>query len=205
MKKTTITLMCMLLIAGAAMAQKKFTFGPKVGVDLTNFWGKDLPHGMQFNYQAGAFMEYHFTNKFSIAPEIVFAAQGGKIDMTDYLDTPAYIKGSADMSFHFNYINLPIMLKFYAIPKLSIDFGPQIGFNVYSKATARAKVNGRTESYTDDFDGVQSVDVGLGLGATYNITNDIFVQGRYTMGLTKVFEAGDVYNGNIQLAIGYRF
>jgi len=52
---------------------------------------------------------------------------------------------------------------------------------------------------------VRSVDVGLGLGATYNITNNVFVQGRYTMGLTKVFEAGDVYNGNIQLAIGYRF
>ena len=197
--------MCLLLTAGAAMAQKKFTYGPKVGVDLTNFWGKDLPHGMQFNYQVGAFLEYYFTNKFSIAPEIVFAAQGGKIDMTDYLDTPVYINSSADLSFHFNYINLPIMLRFYAIPKLSIDFGPQIGFNVYSKATAKAKVNGRTESYTDDFDGVRSVDVGLGLGATYNITNKFFVQGRYTMGLTKVFEAGDVYNGNIQLAIGYRF
>ena len=139
MKKTIVALMCMLLAVGAAMAQKTFTFGPKVGVDLTNFWGKDLPHGMQFNYQAGVFMEYHFTNKFSIAPEIVFAAQGGKIDITDYLDTPVYIKGSADMSFHFNYINLPIMLRFYAIPKLSIDFGHKLDLMFIAKQLLKQK------------------------------------------------------------------
>lgn len=203
MKKITIALLCIIIATGSAMAQKKFTFGPKVGVDLTHFWGKDLPHGMQLNYQVGAFLEYRFNDKISIAPEVVFAAQGGKMDASEFLD--ASFHGSADLYFNFNYINVPIMLKFYAIPKLSIDFGPQIGFNVYSKATAKAKADGESASVTRDFDGVQSVDVGLGLGATYNITNDVFVQGRYTMGLTKVFEDGDVYNGNIQLSIGYRF
>ncbi len=203
MKKVVIALLCMILTCGSAMAQKKLTFGPKVGVDLTHFWGKDLPHGMQFNYQAGAFMEYRFNNKLSIAPEVVFAAQGGKMDATDYVD-PSF-HGSADLYFHFNYINVPIMLKFYAIPKLSIDFGPQVGINVYSKATAKAKLEDASASYTEDFDGVNSVDFGVGLGATYNITDNLFVQGRYTMGLTKIFDDGDVYNGNIQLAFGYRF
>lgn len=203
MKKIIFTLMIFLLADGSAMAQKKFSFGPKVGVDLTHFWGKDIPHGMQLNYQVGTFLEYRFNEKFSIAPEVVFAAQGGKMDASAYLDGSFH--GSADLYFNFNYINVPIMLKFYAIPKLSIDFGPQIGFNVYSKATVKAKAESASTSYTDDFEGVQSVDVGVGLGATYNITNDAFVQGRYTMGLTKVFEDGDVYNGNIQLAIGYRF
>ncbi|MBP5689179.1 MAG: PorT family protein [Muribaculaceae bacterium] len=202
MKKIVITLLCVIIASGAAMAQKKFTFGPKVGVDLTHFWGKDLPHGMQFNYQVGAFMEYRFNDKISIAPEFVFAAQGGKMDARDYVEG---FHGSADFYFNFNYINVPIMLKFYAIPKLSIDFGPQVGINVYSKGTAKAKADGASASYTKEFDGVKSIDFGVGLGATYNITNDVFVQGRYTMGLTKVFEDGDVYNGNIQLAIGYRF
>ena len=97
------------------------------------------------------------------------------------------------------------MLKFYATPKLSIDFGPQLGINVYSKATAKAKAEGASASYTEDAEGVNSVDFGVGLGATYNITNEVFVQGRYTMGLTKVFDEDDIYNGNIQLALGYRF
>ena len=203
MKKLTILFVSMVLATGAAIAQKQFTFGPKVGMDLTNFWGKDITHGMEFNYQAGVFMEYRFNNKLSIAPEVVFAAQGGKIDASSFYDGTSH--GSADLFFHFNYINVPIMLKFYASPKFSIDFGPQVGFNVYHKATFKAKSDGASASYTDDFEGVKSVDFGLGLGATYNITNDVFVQGRYTMGLTKVFEYCDIYNGNIQLAIGYRF
>ena len=40
MKKTTLALLCVLLSAGTVMAQKKFTFGPKIGVDFTHF-GKE--------------------------------------------------------------------------------------------------------------------------------------------------------------------
>ena len=81
MKKIIIAIMCLLLATGSAMAQKQFTFGPKVGVDYTHFWGEDydMYQGV-FNYQAGMFFEYRFTNKFSIASEVVFAAQGAKLD-----------------------------------------------------------------------------------------------------------------------------
>ena len=78
MKKLTLTLLCLMLAVGAAMAQKTFTFGPKIGVDYTHFWDNEEDASGQFNYQAGLFMEYRFTDKFSIAPEVVFAAQGAK-------------------------------------------------------------------------------------------------------------------------------
>ena len=42
-------------------------------------------------------------------------------------------------------------------------------------------------------------------GETYNITDDAFVQGRYTLGLTKAFKTFEGKNGNAQIAIGYRF
>jgi len=204
MKKIFIALMCMFLATGAVMAQKQFTFGPKVGFDYTHYWGEDVNHGGRLNYQVGMFMEYRFTDKFSVAPEIVFAAQGGKYDTnlmgaefkeTDYV----------------NYINVPVMMKFYVVPELSIDFGPQVGFNVYSKNTTEAKAGGESGKETTDVkDYTNDVDFGLGLGLTYNITNDVFVQGRYTMGLTKVFKENDLLidnskNGNAQISIGYRF
>ena len=95
------------------------------------------------------------------------------------------------------------MLKYYVCPSLSIDLGPQIGFNVYSK-----RVLDRSKETTDLKDNTKSVDFGLGLGLTYNITNDVFVQGRYTLGLTEIYKSSDerhVKNGNVQIAIGYRF
>ncbi len=212
MKKIAIALVCTILATGAAMAQKQFTFGPKVGVDYTNYWGKNVEHGGQLNYQAGLFMEYRFTDMFSVAPEVVFAAQGGKYEIK-----------RADATFketdHINYINVPVMLKLYVTPELSIDFGPQVGFNVYSKNVAEAKAGAEKEKLTTDMkDHTKSVDFGLGLGLTYNITDEVFVQGRYTMGLTRVFDTKDYdkvvlevlgfdnpKHSNGQIAIGYRF
>ena len=131
--------MCVLLTAGAAMAQKRFTFGPKIGVDLTHFWGENVNHGIIFGYQAGLFAEY------------------------------------------------------------SIDLGPQLGINVYSKYTPKG-------GSAVDINYAKSIDFGVGLGATYNIANDVFVQARYTLGVTEAFKVGHKQkNGNAQIAIGYRF
>ena len=206
MKKITIALMCMLLTAGAAMAQKQFTFGPKIGVDYTHFWGKNAYHGGQLNYQAGLFMEYRFTSRFSIAPEVVFAAQGGKYEVKDYNDGDGYF--DAKFTENVNYINIPVMFKYYVTPALSIDLGPQLGINVYSKYTVESKdKNLNIKETIDQKDDTKAIDVGVGLGLTYNITNDVFVQGRYTLGLTDVFDKSwdTGKNGNAQIAIGYRF
>ena len=54
-------------------------------------------------------------------------------------------------------------------------------------------------------EGAKTVDFGVGLGLTYNIAKDVFVQGRYTMSMTKAFDYGNDKNGNAQIAIGYRF
>lgn len=198
MKKTILILSAMLMSLGA-MAQ--VDFGVKAGFDMTNFWGEDLPHGMKPSYQAGLFMEYHFNDKVSIAPEVVFASQGGKFKAAkDFLgiDVSALGLKDVDITFNTNYVNVPIMFKYYATPNFSIDLGPQVGFNVYSKISG--------EKQTKDVkDNTKTIDFGVGLGATYHLTENVFIQGRYTMGLTKAFDQGDMKNGNIQLALGYKF
>ena len=51
-----------------------------------------------------------------------------------------------------------------------------------------------------------AVDFGLGLGGTYNLSDNAFVQTRYTTGLTKTFKGdNDGKNGNIQLAFGMKY
>ena len=217
MKKTIIALMCLILTTGAAMAQKTFTFGPKIGVDYTHFWGKETTNGGMFNYQAGLFMEYRINDKFSIAPEVVFAAQGSKFDVA-FIDKDPEGPYAAQFgvydrpgTFNMNYINVPVMLKYYVTPKLSIDFGPQIGFNVYSKATYGQDKYGLNKKETlCRKEMTKSVDFGLGLGLTYNITENVFVQARYTLGLTNAFENKEPWgakekNGNAQISIGFRF
>jgi len=196
--KKVFVLIAAAIVSMSAMAQVQF--GAKVGFDMTNFWGEDVEHGMKPSYQAGLVMEYKFSPKFAIAPEVVFASQGGKfkaIEMQLFgLDV------SKNVTFNTNYINVPVMLKYYVSPAFSIDFGPQVGFNVYSKVS----VEGYDKAY-DLKDNTKGVDFGLGLGGTYNLTENAFVQARYTMGMTKVFD-GDYNkekNGNVQIAFGMKF
>ena len=177
------------LIAAAIVcmsASAQFQIGGKVGFDMTNFWGQDVDHGMKPGYQFGLMMEYKFNPHFAIAPEVVFASQGGKSKALAFkVDDDFDFDGVtiADVKYTANYINVPLMLKFYATPEFSIDFGPQVGFNVFNKA----KVKGAKKSV------------------------DAFVQARYTLGLTKVFKDEEVLgenkakNGNIQVAFGMKF
>ncbi len=217
MKKTMIALVCLLLTAGTAMAQKTLTFGPKIGVDYTHFWGKDAMHGGQFNYQAGLFLEYRFDSKVALAPEVVFAAQGGKYNYGYYDQDPEspyaaqYGLYDRPATYHMNYINVPVLFKYYASPSLSLDFGPQLGFNVYSKVTIGQDPKGiYPQEIVSLRENTKRVDLGLGLGVTYNITENVFVQARYTFGLTNAYAKNVQWgvkqkNGNAQIAIGFRF
>ena len=196
--KKSILFLSAVLISMSAMAQVEF--GMKAGFDMTNFWGENVQHGMKPSYQAGLFMEYYFNDKVAIAPEVTFASQGGKFKVAKDvfgIDVTSLGLKDVDVTYNTNYINVPVMLKFYATPSFSIDLGPQVGFNVYSKATAG--------DHTKDLkDATKTVDFGVGLGATYHLTENVFVQGRYTMGMTKVFDGGEEKNGNIQIALGYK-
>ena len=198
--KKVFVLIAAAIVSMSAMAQVQF--GAKVGVDATNFWGKDAEHGMKIGYQAGLMMEYKFNPHFAIAPEVVFAAQGGKTKglAFDWNGRGIDIK-TTDVKFNVNYINVPLMLKYYVSPEFSIDFGPQVGFNVYSKASVK------DVDAVDMKEITKSVDFGVGLGGTYNLTENAFVQARYTMGLTNVFDVDESHekNGNVQIAFGMKF
>ena len=191
------------LIAAAIVcmsASAQVQFGGKVGFDLTNFWGEDVEHGMKPSYQVGLLMEYKFNPRFAIAPEVVFASQGGKYKALDLNFFSLDI--SKTVTFNTNYINVPVMLKYYVTPAFSIDLGPQVGFNVYSKYSIED-----VDKAIDIKDNTKGVDFGVGLGGTYNLTDNAFVQARYTLGVTKVFD-GDhnkEKNGNIQVAFGMKF
>ena len=196
--KKVFVLIAAAIVCMSASAQVQF--GGKVGFDLTNFWGSDVEHGMKPSYQVGLLMEYKMSPKFAIAPEVVFASQGGKYKAIDLNFFNLDIEKT--VTFNTNYINIPVMLKYYVTPSFSVDLGPQLGVNVYSKYSIEG-----VDDAIDVKDNTKTVDFGVGLGGTYNLTNNAFVQARYTMGMTKVFD-GDhnkEKNGNIQVAFGMKF
>ncbi len=93
-----------------------------------------------------------------------------------------------------SYLKVPIMGKYYVAESFNLQFGPYIGFKVAAE-----------NDFTDEL--VKSMDFGLGIGAAYELTNGLFFDTRYNLGLQNVSEVDgfDMKTTCIQVGLGYKF
>lgn len=195
--KKLITLIACLAITGGAFAQgkggdfNKFTLGGKLGLNVANLVGSDMEGKAKAGFHIGVVGEYRVSHLFAIAPEIMYSSQGTREKEEDY-----------KASLNANYLNIPILARFYVIDALSIEVGPQFGFNMGMKAKAKGDGVSLTEKI--DKEAYNVFDLGLGLGLTYNFRN-CFASARYNFGLTNVANEGANRNSVFQLSVGYNF
>ncbi len=198
MKKVILTAFVLGTIT-TAVAQQQVKFGPKAGLNFANLSGLNDSE-MKTSFHVGAVAEIKFNEKFSIQPEVVYSAQG-----TKYTETFPVL-GTVETSLNNDYINIPILAKYYIVDGFSVEAGPQVGFLMKSES----KVEGGSGSVTTDSkDNFKSTDFGLGLGLAYDLPVGLFVNARYNLGLSDIREntsAGDAVKNNvIQVGIGYKF
>ena len=184
MKKLfTIT---MALVAFTISAQN-ITFGAKAGLNFASMAGDDAD-GLdgRTSFHLGVTAEIEMSDTFSIQPELLYSGQGYTAD--------------GDVTGKVDYINLPIMAKFYVADGISLEAGPQIGF----LASAKADVDGES---TDIKDLLKSTDFALNLGAGYKLDSGLNFGLRYSMGLTDVPDGdSDGFKHSVlQLSVGYNF
>ena len=225
------------MLCSAIAFSQEIKFGAKVGLNLSNLRG-DYPagideHNSKIGFHIGGFAEYSINEKFSLQPELLFSTQGNTYGYKDYYGGGSYYDG-ADYDLKLNYLNLPILLKYKVIEKLSIEFGPQIGYLMSAKTKIDVTEDSRdpSQNYSVEIDmlndgvynfggtTIQSkasanrLDFSLNLGASYDITEKIFLQGRYNLGLSTVDKnstngsstnSWNMKNSVFQLSAGYRF
>lgn len=205
MKK--IILSAALVLAFGFTYAQKAEFGIKGGLNVANqsFSGDGAPSPSSLiGFHIGGFAEIKISEKFSIQPELLYSTQGSKFDLFVNNDGIDY---DTENTFKLAYINIPVMFKYYAADKFSLEAGPQIGFLVDSKL----EVNVLGQSVSQDAkDLFESVDFGFNLGAGYDFTKKVSAGIRYNFGLTNVFktEAGDnseVKNSVFSISVGYKF
>ncbi len=187
MKKVLFTLILSFLFVSGLQAQEDFKFGVTGGLissRLNNRLGigpfsvdtGKLVSGTGF-YVGGA-ASLGFGEKFGLQPELVYAKAGD-----------------------LEYIQLPIMIKYYVIEGLYAQVGPQL-----SISTSAKKLNDiiRLIDGADEFAGVKTLGIDLGFGAGYDILDNLSVQARYSIeltnradGLLDIISQAKVYNLNI--------
>lgn len=183
----------------AAFAQQQLKFGPKAGVNFANLSGVDNSE-MKIGFHVGAVAEIKFNEKFSIQPEVVYSAQGAKNTTT------VPVLGEVNTTWNNDYINIPILAKYYIVDGFSVEAGPQVGFLVKSEAKIESGNSSIKDDTKDDF---KSTDFGLGFGLAYDLPVGMFVNARYNLGLSDIrnnTNSGDAIKNNvIQVGIGYKF
>jgi len=197
----------MMVATVAAKAQFEpgtFTLQPKVGINLSTISADDSKY--KFGIGAGIEGQYQLKTWFGLSAAVMYNQQGAKVK-------------DRDAKLNLEYINIPIMAKFYPTKGLSLSVGVQPGF--LTKAKAKASGN----AYIDDGNGIRTqnadvksncnkVDFSIPLSIGYEFENGLSLEARYTGGLTNVAKDADnkgnfsyLKNKNevFMLTVGYKF
>lgn len=210
--KKSLFFVVLMIVGFTINAQVKF--GAKAGVQLSNFTGSDFEDDSdfksKFGFYVGGFANVPFADQFAFQPELLISAQGAK---TEYSDTYSMggitIKEEANIKYNLMYLQIPLMVKWYAYDGFNVEFGPQIGFNLSAKAKGDYTYSGNGVEDSDSFDvkmeDVESLDFGLNFGAGYELESGLSFGIRYGLGLTEIEKDSDVKNSVISFGVGYTF
>lgn len=214
MKKTMMIAVMAIacLTANAQNEVGQITLQPKVGMNITNISGAEIQTSsttsesanFMVDFALGVEAEYGLTEKFSLAAGLMYSRQGcdfGEFKSTIYGTTSGWDKSQSKLG----YLNIPIVANYYLAKGFAIKAGIQPGFLL----SAKRKVDGIGDypsSDTDFKDACNSFDLSIPLGLSYE-TENVVIDGRYNLGLTKINKEGnkDMKNSVIQITIGYKF
>ncbi len=178
-KKITL-FVAVALIAISASAQLEF--GVKGGVNLANLGGDVNDTKMKIGFMVGGFANYAVNDQLSVQPELMFSQAGCKYDA-----------GGDTYKIDLNYIVLPVMVK-YSFGAINLQAGPQFGYLLSAK-----------DDGTDIKDGMKSIDLGLNIGAGYQM-DKIGIEARYNLGLSNINDGtGEIKTNGIQVLVSYKF
>jgi len=192
----------------SAIQAQEVRLGAKAGVNFSTFSGDNLGDiESRTGFHIGGLVEIPITERFSVQPEILYSAQGAK-----YTDEGSElgVNYSYEVEQKLDYIQVPIMAKFYVVDGLALEAGPQISFLASSKGEVEGTIGDINVSNEEDLDDIAGIDFGVGVGASYRLPMGVFFGARYNFGLSNINDADNAdnqkYHNNVfQLSAGYSF
>jgi len=178
----SIALLSLMSISSLVHAQG-VGFGLKGGVNFANQSITNINTNSRTGFLGGAYFVFAFSESLGIQPEVFFSSQGAELPDIDELNK-------------FNYMSIPILLRWKPLSLLSIEAGPQ--FSVLLDAKNKAG-----DSIKDEFN---KSDFGLAAGVTLHSPIGLNGGLRYVWGFTNVSNLEndlEVKNKMIQIFLGW--
>ena len=194
MKKIAF-IVCLCLLATIGHAQLKLSYGPKSGLNFSTFSYTFIgDQQVRTGLHVGGFLNLRL-GKFALQPELLYSMQGYTFDIE--LTTPEGPSGEVVVStIQYDYLQIPVMVKYYLVGGLYLEVGPQFGILVNT-----------SESYMRG--SLKKGDIGLGVGAGYEFKIGLMAGYRYTHGFMDTYKESALekasQNRVHQLSFGWKF
>jgi opacity protein-like surface antigen len=203
MAKKLLLILALLLLFKLIQAQEKNEtafkrFGFRVGANFSHVnFAKGIPPPLVpiiTNWKAGInigfFVAVHLAKNLDLQPEYVFSQMGGDVK-------------AANTSYHFNYLSMPVLLKYQPHKKIFLLAGPQLDMLIGAKKS----VNGVSKDFTHN---TEARSIGFTAGLEYQLVKSLFVGARYMHGFNHIDlgERGSIQEFKyelLQITAGVRF
>lgn len=201
MKKIILITMCFVTFAIQA---QQIRLIPKVGVNIASMTNADDADA-RIGLNAGVAAEISIAPSFAVEPGVFYSMQGFKNEVV------------VSSTMKNDYINIPVLAKYYVFEGFNVFAGPQVGILVNSKASGSdsgvsASVDMKKMYKTIDFSAVLGIGyqtaLGLNFSANYNLgLTNVIGSGKVNIagGEIDLDDFGESKNNVIQVSVGWRF
>ena len=168
-------------------------FGAKAGVNFATITGDDVDSfDSRTAFHVGFVAEIVISDAFSFQPELLYSAQGADWSEDGFEGTTKV-----------DYLNVPLMAKFYVGEGFSLEAGPQVGFLLSAKDVEEGEEDFDLKDY------IKGIDFGVNLGVGYKMEGGLNFGARYNLGLSDANDTDDdsftLKNSVIQAYVGFFF
>ncbi|QAA80595.1 PorT family protein [Aequorivita sp. H23M31] len=197
MKRLLLTISLAIFIS--ASYSQEIQFGVKGGINLASV-GSDGDSDVNTitAFHVGGLMEIALSERFALQPELVYSGQGAKVNRSASREDVII---NANAKIKLDYLNIPLLAKYYIFNGFSLEAGPQIGFLLRANTETDLQIQGdlppelleivyaEFEAGSGDIkDRCETLDISLGAGLSYKLENNIFFGVRYNLGLTNIYK-----------------
>ncbi len=198
MKRLILVLLILTCFSGSALAGG-MTYGGKAGVNLADFTGDIEQNERKLGIAGGLFLNFGFTEIFSVQPEILFMVRGTKHEQLE------------NTGYHLTYFEVPVLVKL-SLPTDAAFIphafaGPSFGLLL----DARLKYVNVDNSVKDYFN---SIDYGAVVGTGFDFLigqGRLVLDARYSFSLANILEEAEnedddeLKNSGITIMVGYGY
>ena len=199
MKKiASILVISFLTIATSAQSLIPKKYGIKFGANISNIIStpnegvKNIETSSQIGIAGGFYMEIALNDKWYINPELIYSQKGASFTyeyIHDYDPNKRDVHNTSN-ELKLAYLELNPTISYKASDKLALNFGPSVSFILTPDYTPTdIGQNENLSSHSELIDGTyaeETIDVGINLGISYYLTENLLINSRVQTGLMKV-------------------